>query len=188
MNVYSLENLIFERHGVNAVSEICLPGHDDVAAHAVAGYDDILSDLNNHLSYLYIVHAIAHRMGVTSHKFRIESPSVSDSHTSRVIRANRALCRKKTLELIRILIAEKGYRRYNLARRSVFDNISSKGIRGEHFVPGKEFHLKYLVGRIGLHGGSCLPQRTVVAYAAEKCTFANDPRLARRLRRVAKAP
>ena len=186
LNIYSLENLIFEKVGVQAVSELSLPGRDEIAALNAAGYDEIVKDLNQDLAALFLVYATAHRLKVTDAEFRIESVSVSDSHMSRVVSVNRAKCRSKTLRLVRLLIAQKGRNRYRLARQAVIENIKRKNFAGEHFVPAKEFHLKYLVGRIGQNGGTCLGQRTIVAYMAEKCTFSRDPRLVRRLRKVAK--
>jgi hypothetical protein len=188
LNVYSLENLVFERVSAYAVSELSIPGQEDVVAHAAVEYDEIIRDLNDDLAKLFLVYAIAHRLKVTESDFRIESVSVSDSHTSRVFRVNKAQCRAKTLKLVRLLIHLKGRNRYRLARRAVVENVTTKNFTGEYFVPGKEFHLKYLVGRIGRHGGTCLGQRTVVACMAENCTFSRDPRLVRRLRKVAKKP
>lgn len=186
LNVYSLENLVFEKDAANAVAEIAMPDREDVVAHAAIDYDAIISDVNGDLSKLFIVHAIANRLGVTCHRFRIDSVSVSDSHSSRVFQLNRRQCRAKAISLIRHLISLKGVNRYRLARRAVVDNIALKRYAGEVFVPGKEFHLKYLVGRIGRHGGACLAQKVVVATMADKCTFSRDPRLVRRLRKVAK--
>ena len=187
LNVYSLENLVFERAGVYALSELSLPDIEDNRAHQLSGYEQIERCLDNDLAYLFKIHAIARRMGVNDRSFRIESFSISDTYNGRVISANRQKCRRKAIQLISELKRRKGLSRYRLARAVVNEIIQTRAVSGSAYVPGKEFHLKYLVGKLGQAGGASLAQNVVVAALADKCTFSRDPRLVRRLRKLAKA-
>lgn len=186
LNVYSLENLVFERPAIEYIAEISMPHIEDIDAHRAASYNDIENDLNNDLARLFAVHAVAKRLGVTDHAFRIESISVSDTFNGRVYQVNRQKCRSKTLALVKLLKQRKGINRYRSARAVVWDILHRRGISGSAFIPGKEFHLKYLVGRLGRAGGVCLNQKVVVATLAERCTLSRDPRLVRRLRKMAR--
>lgn len=187
LNVYSLENLVFERGAVEALAEISMPHVEDMVAHRAACYADIENDLSGELARLFAVHAIANRLGVTDHALRIESTSVSDTLNGRVYRVNRQKCREKTLALIRLLKRRKGLNRYRLARAVVWDILRQRGISGIAFVPAKEFHLKYLVGRLGSAGGICLSQKVVVSTLAQNCSLSRDPRLVRRLKKLARS-
>lgn len=187
LNVYCLENLLWEKGALDAFSSYAMPAHTSGNALATLKYSEIQADVDEILGPYFHVLAVARRLKLRGSVYAINPPSVSRDESGRAVGADRRKVKARIRQIAQAIRAEVGNNRYRLVKARVRRVASEKGLRGMHYVSGKAFAIGYLSNRVTCRGGLSLDRRATVSFLADYCKLEMDPRFARRLRKVARS-
>lgn len=188
LNVYCLENLVWEKAALDAYSSYAMPAQTAGGAIARINYAEIQNEVDNVLGAYFQLLAIARRLNLRGGVYAINPPSVSREENGRWIGADPRKTKNRIRQIAQAIRTEVGNNRYRLVKAVVRKVTSEKGVRGIHYVSGKSFAIWYLTNRSVCRGGLNLEKRAAVSFLADYCKLEMDPRFARRLRKVARTP
>ncbi|WP_454796926.1 DUF4435 domain-containing protein [Novosphingobium lindaniclasticum] len=188
LQVYSLENLLFEQHALEEYCRFASPGLANGACLSAVDVNGLVRELNETLLPYLVALAVARRLGLRGSVFALNAPSVARQINNRNIGPCRTKVRQRTREIISAIVSSCGRQKYKRERNLVWKNISRKSISGACAAPGKVFGLAYFNQRIGAAGGMELNQRAIASYLAQHCRLQNDQALASALRKAIRQP
>ncbi|WP_421729886.1 DUF4435 domain-containing protein [Brevundimonas sp.] len=186
LNVYSVENLLFEKDSAVRLARFAMPGASPATADAALDWDDLVESLDRHASRYFLALGIARRLKLRGGVFAFQPASIAVTINNKNIGVDPYKCRIRTFEVIKAIRASVTSNRYRLAKAAVIKNVSTKKLSGVQFVAGKNFHFMFLIARLAGAGNVGLSPTAVASYLADYCTFERDPRLRRRLRKLAR--